>query len=192
MNKTRLAISVVILAAVVGGTVVAVSATGIGPFASDNGFERPELASFETTGPACVGPWADNSSTVSQPAEGGTRLIINETIPVASRNTTLDPSFDDLGPGRYHLDVERRHSAGSADCRLAMRYNATLNLTESNGYTVVITYDGQLKQVQWSEPNAAGVSKQVGVPDPRYAPNRTDDGSGTAGGGSAGGAGGSG
>lgn len=182
MNQTRLAVTVVILAVVAGGGVLAVSATGIGPFASGDNFERPELASFETIGPACVGPWADNSSTVSQSAGGGTQLSINETIPVASRNATLDPSFNDLGPGRYHLDVERRDGGGSADCRLAMRYNATLNLTESNGYTVVVTYDGQLKQVQWSEPNAAGVSKRVGAPDPQYAPNQTDDRSRTAGG----------
>lgn len=182
MNKSRIAVAIALLVLVAGGIAVAVALGGAGLLSGQDAFQESHLDSFETTGPVCADPRVHNSSTYSRPARGGTRLSLNETIPVATRNATLDSSFDEVGPRRYHLDVERIEGGGTADCALRMRFNATLNLTEANGYTLILTYDGQLKEIQWSEPNAAGASSSVEGPEPRYAGNRSSDGNASAGG----------
>lgn len=77
MNRTRIAAAVVLLALAAGGLALAVAAGAGGLLPSEDGFRNSELDSFETTAPASVGPWADNSSTVNRPARGGTRLILS-------------------------------------------------------------------------------------------------------------------
>lgn len=153
-----------LLALLVAGTAVAATQlgfAGVGLGGDGAAFEESGLASFVATDPTCADALSDNSSTVARPADGGTRVSINDTVAVETRDSRVDADFREVGPGRYVLDVARRPGDEPADCRLEVRYDATLNLTESTGYTVVLTYDDELKGVQWSDPGAAGASRSV-------------------------------
>ena len=168
------------------------SVPGLGS-ASDPAFESSGLDSLRVTGPTCGTPRSSNSSSVSRPVPGGRKLSINTTIPVRSRHTELDASFEELGPHRFELAIERTNGSGTPECYLESRYNATVNLTDdvTDRYTLLVTYDGVLVAMYTADPGASGASHGL-VAESRYAPwvrNVTDGGA--RGGAASGGAGGS-
>jgi uncharacterized membrane protein YgcG len=131
-------------------------------------------------------------------------LSINTTIPVRSRHAELDASFDELGPHRFELAVERTNASGVPDCYLETRYNATFDLTDDaiDRYSLLVTYDGVLVAAYFADPDGSGASHGL-VPESRYAPQARnvtggvsaggsggDENEGDTGGGSAGGGGG--
>ncbi|MFB6171182.1 MAG: hypothetical protein ABEJ23_01520 [Haloarculaceae archaeon] len=179
MNTTtsRIAVVAVLLALIAGALVVVTGGAGL--FSHDGrGFEESGLARFQTLDPICADQ-TYNASTGSRPVPGGRRISINDTVPVAHRNATLDASFDQVGPHRYHLDVRRVSRGPAAGCDREVPFNATLNVTHPSEYTIILTYDGHLAEVQWSEPNAAGVSRRVSAPAPANRTERESDGAGS-------------
>jgi uncharacterized membrane protein YgcG len=176
------------------------SVPGLG--STDPAFEESGLDTLQVTEPTCGTPRSSNSSSVSRPVPGGRKLSINTTIPVRSRHAELEASFEELGPHRFELAVERTNGSGVPDCYLETRYNATINLTDdvTERYTLLVTYDGVLVAAYFADPDGSGVSHGL-VPESRYAPwarNVTDGvpaggsggSGGDTGGGSAGGGGG--
>ena len=153
--------SAVVLGLDPGGAVAALA-----DFGADGGptIEESALASFETSAPRCSDARSDNSSTTSRPFGDGRRLVINDTIAVPGRDTAVEADFEQIGPHRYWLDVQRAPGDGAADCHLEVRYNATLNLTESARYTVVLTYDGNVEGGYWSDPGGSGAFSIAGAP----------------------------
>lgn len=161
----------------------------------DPAFEESGLDSLQATGPTCGTPRSSNVSSVSRPVPGGRKLSINTTIPVRSRHTELEASFDELGPHRFELALERTGGSGVPGCYLETRYNATVNVTDdaADRYTVLVTYDGVLVAAYFADPDGSGANHGL-APESRYAPwvrNATDerdgDGDGTGGAGDSGG-----
>ena len=166
----------------------AVSVPGFG--STDPAFEESGLDSLRTTEPACGTPRSSNTSSVSRPVPGGRKLSINTTIPVRSRDTELEASFEELAPGRFELAIERTGGSGAPDCYLETRYNATVNLTDdvADRYTLLVTYDGVLVAAYFSDPGGSGASHGL-VAESRHSPwvrNVTDGGGAAAGSGGAG------
>lgn len=126
------------------------------PLQSDDGFDETALRSFETTDARCADPNVHNSSSRSRPAPGGRLLSVTDSIAVESRDATVSARLDEFGPGRHVLEVSRDPGTGSADCHLEIRYNATLNLTRPNDYTLVVTHDDRLVGGHWGEKNGGG------------------------------------
>lgn len=154
------------------------SVPGLG--STDPAFEESGLDSLQVTEPACGTPRSSNSSSVSRPVPGGRKLSINTTIPVRSRHAELDASFDELGPHRFELAIERTNGSGTPECYLETRYNATVNLTDdtTDRYTLLVTYDGVLVAAYFADPDGSGASHGL-APERRYAPwarNVTSDG----------------
>jgi hypothetical protein len=147
----------------------AVSVPGFG--STDPAFEESGLDSLRTTEPACGTPRSSNTSSVSRPVPGGRKLSINTTIPVRSRDTELEASFEELAPGRFELAIERTDGAGAPDCYLETRYNATVNLTDdvADRYTLLVTYDGVLVAAYFSDPGSSGVSHGLAA-ESRHSP----------------------
>lgn len=134
-------------------------------------FEETGLASFETVETTCGDARSSNTSSYGRPVQGGRRLSINTTIPVRSRETTLDADLDRLAAHRYRLDIERVGGSGVPDCYLETRYNATLNLTDelTDGYTLLVTYDGVLVAGYFADQSSSGSVAGL-APETRYAP----------------------
>lgn len=65
------------------------------------------LASFETTEPYCGDPNSTSASARTHDIPVGEALVISESIPVASNDTTVTASLEEFGPQRYILNVER-------------------------------------------------------------------------------------
>lgn len=186
-TKTIAAVTATALALVVGALAgsVLLGGSGVGavPGAqSGTAIDQTELASFETTAPACGAPRSSNATSGSRPVGGGTQLTLNRSIPVPSRDAELEASLAEVGPGRYVLDIDRRPDRAEAapDCHLEVRYVATLNLTESTRYTVLVTYDDELKQVYWSEPGSSGAYGRVSAPERYASANDSSGGSASA------------
>ena len=185
---TTLALCLALLTAGCAGSV-----PGFGS-ASDPVFEEPGLDSLRTTEPTCGDP-SSNVSSYSRPVPGGRKLSVEADLPVRSRGTELEASFEELGPGRFELAVERTNGSGVPECYLETRYNATVNLTDAvtDRYTLVVTYDGVLVAVYFGDPDGSGAGHGL-APETRHAPwvrNVTDgrDGTDPAGGGAADGGG---
>jgi hypothetical protein len=164
------------------------SVPGLG--SPDPAFEEPGLDSLRTAEPACGTPRSSNVSSTSRPVPGGRKLSIETTVPVRSRETELEASFEELAPHRFRLAIERTNGSGVPDCYLETRYDVTVNLTEdvTDRYTLLVTYDGVLVAGYYADPGSSGASHGL-VPESRYAPwvrNPTDtgrDGAGDAAGG---------
>ena len=181
------------LVAVTLGLVLVLSTAGCagtvpGLAEPDPAFERSGLDSLRTSGPTCGTPRSTNTSSYSRPVPGGRKLSINATIPVRSRGTELEASFEEIAPHRFRLDVERVGGSGTPDCSLETRYNATVNLTDAvtDRYTLLVTYDGVLAAVYYADEDGSGAGHGL-APAARYAPwtrNVTDgrDGAASSGG----------
>jgi hypothetical protein len=145
----------------------AVSVPGLG--STDPAFETSGLDSLRTTEPTCGTPRSSNTSSASRPVPGGRKLSINTTIPVRSRETEVEASFEELAPGRFELAIERTGGSGAPDCYLETRYNATVNLTDEvvDRYTLLVTYDGVLVAAYFSDPGGSGASHGL-VPESRH------------------------
>lgn len=124
-----------------------------------------ELHDFTATEPTCSNPHTGNESVVSHALPGGRRLSFQDNVTVAKRGTNLTARFEKIAPRRYHLALERRPAGESTDCNLELRYNATMNVSTPDSYTIVVTVDGKLETVLWSTPHAAG-SNESGGDDP--------------------------
>jgi hypothetical protein len=204
-----LALAGLAVVAVVAVAVVIVGGSGLGFGTDTGGINETELASLQTQEPRCGTHRSSNSSTYIRPADGGVKLSTNTTIPVAARDSELDATLDELGPHRYQLDLERTPGNRSTDCYLELRYNATINLTQRERYTIVVTHDDQFQALFYADPGQSGRYGTSSDPRPpgltdaewetalnasdRYFENRTDGGAtGGEGGSAAGGSGGAG
>ncbi|MEF8842623.1 MAG: hypothetical protein V5A62_13520 [Haloarculaceae archaeon] len=146
-----------------------VSVPGIG--STDPAFDASGLDSLRTTEPACGTPRSSNTSSGSRPVPGGRKLSIDTTIPVRSRDTELEASFEELAPGRFELAIERTGGSGVPDCYLETGYNATVNLTDevTDRYTLLVTYDGVLVAAYFSDPSGSGATHGL-APESRHSP----------------------
>ena len=72
-----------------------------------DGVEDANLASFETTEPFCGDPNASSGSALSHEVRGGEALVLNESIPVATNDTTVSGTLEQFGPERYVLQITR-------------------------------------------------------------------------------------
>lgn len=150
-----LALAAVLLAAgaaVLSGTVPDVDTGG----AADDA--EPELAGLQTQDPRCGTHRSDNSSTYSRPVDGGYQIGINETLPVAARDSTLDADLREVGPNRYRLDLRRVAGERRTDCFLEMRFDATVNLTQGDDYTLVVTVDRTYHSMLYADPGHSGAT----------------------------------
>lgn len=149
-----------------GGAAVAV---GANPLAAneDRGIEDAELASFDRTQPFCVDERPTNASTEARSVPGGTQLIVNDTMAVGAPDGDLTADLRTIGPKRHVLALSRVQGDDDADCDLAIRYEATVNLTAEQGYTLLRTEDRVLTGTYWSEPGAAGASQSAGGAEAR-------------------------
>jgi hypothetical protein len=169
---------------VVGGLALgAVAVVGLG---ADGAIEETAVANFTVTTPECDDPRRHNVSTRSVPYEGDRRLVINNTVPVNHLDTTLEADLRTVGPERYLLNVQRVAGDDPADCYAEARYNATLNVSDPERYTVVIAYDGRVRHVTSSDPGSSGVYGNVLPPAAEYRANRSDAVGGAGGSGDAG------
>lgn len=148
-----LGIAAVLLAAgfaVATGTVPGFDSGG------DGAIEKTELHSLQTQEPRCGSHRSSNSSTFSRPVDGGYRLSINETIPVAARDSELEADFDEVGDNRYLFDLQRTPGNRSTDCYLEMRFNATFNMTQRDDYTLIVTVDRIFHALEYGDRNSGG------------------------------------
>lgn len=132
------------------------------------------LHDFTATEPACSNPLTGNKSVSTRSVPGGRRLSLEDNVTVAKRGTNLTAHVEKIGPRRYHLALKRRPAGESADCTLQVRYNATMNVSTPDSYTIVVTVDGELQTVLWSTPHVSG--RDTTEPDPG-----DDNGSNSAG-----------
>lgn len=159
--------AVVLVGAGVGvavGGVPAVSSLWASPQDQGPRIEETGLHGFETAGPTCADPRSDNESVLSLPVPGGRRLSYANNVSVERRKSDLGASLEKIGPRRYQLALSRQPKGDSADCHLEVRYNATLNVSTPDSYTIVVTVDGELQTVLWSTPQASGGSSRTGGP----------------------------
>lgn len=147
------------LVAVSGAATVAVGTTPPLQFGDeDPAFEETSLHTFEPIDTRCAAERTEPDATVSRPVPGGRRVHINQTIDVDAHDTTLSASLDRFGPGRYVLDVARDPGAADANCDLSVRYNATLNVSTPDDFTLVVTHDDRLVGTYFSDADASGGS----------------------------------
>lgn len=160
-GKARIGLLVVLgMAAVLLAAGFAV-ATGTVPGLDNGGdgaIEKTELATLQTQEPRCGTHRSSNSSTYSRPADGGVRLSINETVPVAARDSRLEADFREVGENRYLLDLQRTAGNRSTDCYLEMRFNATINMTQRDDYTLIVTVDRTYHELFYADPGHSGAS----------------------------------
>lgn len=154
----------VVVSLAVTATAVTGTLPGLGGDADE--VAGAELASFETDAPRCGTHRSSNHSTSVRPDDGGYRLHINETLPVASRNSTLSADVETVGEGRYHLDVARTPGTRSTECYLEARFNATVELPRRGDYTLVFTIDRQYQELLYGGPGSAGASASNRVARP--------------------------
>ncbi len=102
---------VLFLALVLVGTAVGIGLTSPSLFGGDDG-DGPEsvtdadLAAFETTGPVCGDPNTTSLSAVSNDAPAGETLVLTQTLPVPSNDTTVSATLNEFGPQRFLLEIE--------------------------------------------------------------------------------------
>lgn len=168
MRTKTVAVGVVASLLLLGGGAAAV-AVGANPLAGgeEDGVEEAELAGFERTQPFCVDERPTNSSTEARSIPGGEQLVVNDTIAVASPDSDVRADLRTIGPDRHVLALSRERGDAAADCDLAIRYEATVNLSTDVGYTLLVTYDRELVASFWSEPGAAGGSRSAGGAEAR-------------------------
>jgi len=134
-------------------------AIGSGSFTGSGGDGAAETAavtSMQTMEPRCGTHRYSNSSSALAPADPGFRLSINETVPVAARDSELDAHLDEVGEDRFVLDVRRTAGNRSTDCYLKMRYNVTVTLPDRNDYTLVRTVDRTFHAMEYGDRNSGG------------------------------------
>jgi hypothetical protein len=142
---------------------------------------QTELRGFETTGPTCSDPLTGNESVLARPLGDGQRLSLEDNVTVSERGTELTAHFEKIGPRRYQVALKRHPGGESADCHLEIRYNATMNVSTPDSYTIVVTVDGELETVLWSTPRASGGSDRGTTnsdPDPGDDNGSNDTGDG--------------
>ncbi|WP_276270674.1 hypothetical protein [Haloarcula litorea] len=159
----RLAVGLGLLV-VLGGTATAVGATTELPFATEEpAFEQTSLRSVETFGPRCANRSEIGQSTVSRPVDGGRLLSWNDTIAVDSHDTTVAVSLRQFGPARFVLDVDRDPGVADVDCDARLRYNATLNVSTPEDFTLVVTHDDRLVGSYYSDESGSGGAASAGA-----------------------------
>lgn len=168
MRTETMAVGVLAGLLVLGGgaAAVAVGANPLGGSGAD-GLEEAELAGFERTAPFCVDERQTNSSTEARSIPGGEQVIVNDTVAVESPESDVRADVRTFGPDRHVLELSRERGDAAADCELAIRYEATVNLSTDVGYTVLVTEDRELVGSVWSEPGAAGASRSAGGAEAR-------------------------
>jgi hypothetical protein len=156
------ALCVTLLAALVLGTLLGFVPV---PEFSDGGYDETTLHSLETTGPACPAERPAPDGVHSRPSEDGRRVSVVGNVSVEGERTGVDASLSEVGPGRYHLSLSRTAGAPAPDCPAETRYNATMNVSRPDDYTVIVTLDGEYRRTLWSESNAvsgsAGASRSA-------------------------------
>lgn len=158
-----LGIAAVLLAAgfaVATGTVPGLDGGG------DGTIDETEIHSLQTQEPRCGSHRSSNRSSYSRPVDGGVRLSINETVPVAARDSELTADLDEVGENRYLLDLQRTPGNRSTDCYLEMRYNVTINVTQRNDYTLIRTVDRTFHGLEYADPGHSGASGSTLDPRP--------------------------
>ncbi len=128
------------------------------PDLAGTGYDETTLHTFETTGPACPAEEPGErpkSGSYARSGGDGQRLSVVDNV-TARGASGLDADVSEIGPGRYHLSLSRTGSAESAACTSELRYNATLNVSQPDDYTLVVTLDGELQEVRWAESSAMG------------------------------------
>lgn len=161
--------SIVLAAAVILLTAGAAFGMGVLPergAGDDSTIQETELAGLQTQDPRCGTHRSSNRSTASHPADGGYRLSINQTVPVAARDSELTADFRKVGEKRYLLDVQRTAGNRSTDCYLEMRFEATINMTQRDDYTLIVTVDRQYHELLYADPGSSGASASDHDPRP--------------------------
>lgn len=125
-----------------------------------------EVTSLETRAPRCGTHRSSNSSTAVQPADGGHRISINDTVPVATRDSELTADVAEVADNRYVLDLRRTAGTRSADCYLETRFDVTVTVPQRDDYTLLVTVDGTRIQRLVSEPGGSGVGSSNSDPRP--------------------------
>lgn len=174
MNTTRY-LGVTLGALVLLG-VVLVTAGGAttGPLLGDRaGLEETAIHDLDTEPAECDDPTRHNASTTSVPYLGDRQLSVNNTVPVNHLDTTLAADLQEVGPHRYLLNVERVPGSERADCYAEARFNATLNISHPERYTLLVAYDGRVRHVVSSDPDRSGVHANVLPAAPGYQSNRS-------------------
>ncbi|MFC7027318.1 hypothetical protein ACFQJ5_06445 [Halomicroarcula sp. GCM10025324] len=156
MEVEHALLGVVALLLLGGLATAAVGAVMLTDFGQDPAFEETSIRSVETTDPYCSDPRTSNSSTRSHPVPGGRVMSINDTIAVDARDSSVSVRLHEFGPGRYVLAVDREPGVETADCHLEVRYNVSLNLSQPQDYTLVITHDDRLVGGYFGDENSGG------------------------------------
>lgn len=103
---------VLFLALVLVGTAVGIGLTSPSLLGGDGGGDGREnvtdanLAAFETAGPVCGDPNTTSLSAVSNDAPAGETLVLTQTLPVPSNDTTVSATLNEFGPQRFLLAIE--------------------------------------------------------------------------------------
>jgi len=137
------------------------------PALTDSGYDETTLHTFETTGPACPADDPEErpkSGVYSRETPDGRQLSVVDNV-TARGAASLDADVSEIGPGRYQLSLSRVGNAESSACEPELRYNATMNVSQPSDYTLVVTLDGELREVLWAESGttsgSAGASSSV-------------------------------
>ncbi|MFC7019769.1 MULTISPECIES: hypothetical protein [Haloarcula] len=162
--KTEHALLGVVALLLLGGlATAAVGAAVLTDFGQDPAFEETSIRSVDMTDPHCSDPRTSNSSTRSHPVPGGRVMTINDTIAVDARDSSVSVRLDEFGPGRYVLAFDREPGTETADCHLEVRYNVSLNLSQPQDYTLLITHDDRLVGAYFGDENSGGGFSTSGV-----------------------------
>jgi hypothetical protein len=217
---------VLFLGLVLVGAAVALAYTSPAVFGGESdGVGGASLTSFETADAYCGDPNTTSGSTFTRDAPAGEALVINQSVPVPTNDTTVSASLEEFGPRRYILAVTRETpertptetptpepdtatpTAGNesqtteanatranetatdaanetADanetatetptptpsptptetvepCHPEVRYNATIEVSHPEDYTVIVTYDGEFVTAYWGEGDDSGSHKTL-------------------------------
>ncbi|MFC6861915.1 hypothetical protein ACFQGE_00405 [Halomicroarcula sp. GCM10025817] len=155
--KTEHALLGVVALLLLGGlATAAVGAAVLTDFGQEAAFEETSIRSVDMTDPYCSDPRTSNSSSRSRPVPGGRVLTINDTIAVDAPDSTVSVHLDGFGPGRYVLAFDREPGEETADCHLEVRYNVSLNLSQPQDYTLLVTHDDRLVGGYYGDENSGG------------------------------------
>lgn len=156
---------------VIGLTLVTAGVVfGLGNLPEQSGSGPPinatGLDTLQTQEPRCGTHRSSNSSTAVHPGNGGAQISINQTVPVAARDSELTADFRRVDDRRYLLDLQRTAGNRSTECYLEMRFTATVNTTQRDDYTLIVAVDGTRIQRLVSRPGGSGAGSSNLDPRP--------------------------
>lgn len=151
-----LAMSIALIVGVFGITLVLATSAGTPSVGETSVSGTPSLEAVETASPECRGSFFEQSSITTKPYRDGTQLQVTTTVPVPTQDTVIEPHFDQIGPDRYWLNLERKTGHGTPACTLGVRVNATIVVLDSSRYNLLLTIDDRFVGSYWDSADTTG------------------------------------